>query len=294
MSVNRTVSSALGARVALAGEVLLDLADERLDVAGEREVVVAGQLDEARALDVLGVVEGVPAVDERVPLAAHDERRGLHLRELRARVVPGGHLGELAHPPRAGRNALEPADPRAQPQVAGGRRRQQLGVAALAPGRELLVEARAALGLALQPGQVVVAHGGDHRRVEDERARALGPARRPDGRELRAADVAHERRALAPRRVEHGLDVGELVDERPGAGRHVRQAGAAAVHEDQARDLREPVASARPPAPPTGARGATGTSARTAGPPGRSRRTGRRCSARRRWRSACWGPRRGR
>ena len=150
---------------------------------------------------------------------------------------------EAAHAPRAGGEALEAREPRAQPLVAGRARREHVDVRALAPAREHVVEARVALVGVRQPRQVVVAHGAQHAGVQDERGDALGMARREDRRQRAAGRVGEQRGALAAGRVEHGVDVAELGLD--GQLAVVGQPRAAAVHDDQPRETGQAVEEAR-------------------------------------------------
>ena len=74
------------ADAARAGDELLDLVEQRVRVADEVDVVVAGQLDVARARYVLGQVAGVGDVDQAVAAAVHDQRRDPDRRKHRAHV----------------------------------------------------------------------------------------------------------------------------------------------------------------------------------------------------------------
>ena len=228
-----------------AGQELLDLSQQRVAVAAGGQRVGAGQLDEPRARDPPRVLARVTHVDERVAGAVHDERRRADRRQLRPRVDLRGRGDEPPHPPRARRQPLEAREPRPQLLVVGRARGERVEVRALAPAREDLVEARRALGRLGQPRQVVVAHGAQRARVEDQAADALRVTRGEDRRQRPARRVGQQRRALAAGRVEHRAHVGDLVVDAELAV--VRQPRAAAIHEDQPREARQALEEPREP-----------------------------------------------
>ena len=85
MSVNMTVASTRSGSWIPREPVdeLLDLVEQRVGVAGEVDVIVAGQLDVAGARDVVGQVATVGDVDQPVAATVQDQRRDADRRAAR-------------------------------------------------------------------------------------------------------------------------------------------------------------------------------------------------------------------
>ncbi len=193
------------AAAAPAGEELLDLFDDRVAVADERERVGPLQLDVARAGNVLREVARVAHVPHELAGPVHDQRRHADPRQRVAHV-------EIDHRPRdgprlarAGGEALHAREPRGQRRVVGHRRRPQRhrGAVGLAPGGEIALVERLALLAGHRPVVVRSPRGARDRRIHDQRADPLGVVRgeqRPDESSDR---VGHQRRAFAAGGVEH-------------------------------------------------------------------------------------------
>src|SRR5262249_36667383 len=96
--------------------------------------------------------------------------------------------------------------------------------------------------IGLSPGPLVVASLSYLRAVEDERAGALGMGRREQDREGSPLGLAHDRRALAPDRVQDSADVVHALLEGGRAGYPVGHPHPALVEEHEAGELTETLA----------------------------------------------------
>ena len=88
---------------ARAGDELLGLVERGFGVAGDDQVLVAGQPHELRAGDPAREVLGVAPVDERVLAPVHDERGDPDRRQHVAHVHVGHPVDQGSHSARAGR-----------------------------------------------------------------------------------------------------------------------------------------------------------------------------------------------
>ena len=102
---------------ASACQELLDLLEDRVAVAEERERVPPLELDVARARDVLREVARVAQVPHELASAVHHERRHRDPRERLAHVEVHRRARHRQRLARARRQSLQPREPRAQQRV---------------------------------------------------------------------------------------------------------------------------------------------------------------------------------
>ena len=131
-----------------------------------------------------------------------------------------------------------------QPAIAGssatdGATHRQRRAVALAPARDVHLEQLLAFLQAHRPVVVGRPGGARDRRVQDQRADALGVLGRQLASDGAAERVGEQRRAFAARGVEHGERVRDVLLERVAVAQAVGETGAAPVEQDQAVEDRE-------------------------------------------------------
>ena len=230
---------------ARAGDELLDLVKQRVGVAREVDVVVAGQLQVARARDVGGQVTAVADVDEAIAAAMDDQRRDLDRRQHCAHVERVDRLEDRRTIP--GRTEWRSKCPhqRLKAGVLGQRRREHVQRRAGPPS--------------VDP---VLADGGDQRRgpalrivgglepprarpVEDQADAALGVGGGEQRRHRTALRGAEQDRALGADGVHHRQHVVHPLLERLRGRDGVRQPAAALVEHDQPAERGDPAQEVR-------------------------------------------------
>ena len=257
----------------------LDHVEHRVLIADERQVIVARQLDERGAGNVLGDV--APFLDRQALVvgAVQHQRRHADRRQDVTDVDLGVHLGQRQHRSGAGAHPQVGAPPVAERRVVGPARRADLDPDRAAPaGADLLEEmlvrcARRPPGIVGRPQAARV--GADHHQAE--RALRIGrgeqAAQRAAFRDAHAAPRAREPTASITARTSsmRCSSVGRSRDP-------VREAGAALVEQDEPRERRQPASgSARRTARARSSRGARPSPSRTPGRSGRRRAPDRRC-----------------
>lgn len=172
-----------------------------------------------------------------VSAAVQDERRDADRGEHVAHVEVVVHQALEPRRARAHRQPLEVADPLQQPRVARQRGRERLGhQRAVAP--VLLHGSHAFAPLAPRRRPVVALGGGraGEARVEHERSDSLRMRGGEQHRHRPALQQTEHRRPLRSGGVEHCDHVVHLLLERRRAPEPVREAGLAAVEQDQPRE----------------------------------------------------------
>ena len=197
---------------AFAGQELFDLVRVGVDVAQEREVVLAGALDHACARDVLGHVATQRDGHDPITGAVEHQRRNRHERQQMTDVVVEAALHERLRLPGARRAELELCEPFAEGCV-GDARAHEVEERACSPtfrdrGGESPHHRRR------ESDGVVVGNGEPRpRREQHERFDAIRMGDREHDRDRGPARDAEARRSFDIRRIEHGQHVVDALFE---------------------------------------------------------------------------------
>ena len=170
----------------------------------------------------------------------HHERRHADRGQHVAHVELADQVHEAPDRGRRGGQPLEPAAPLHEAGIARLARRHAGHDATLAPVLDELGHVLIAhLG---GPGELVAGRPGGPREggIENEGAHAVGVGGGEHGRHRAALERADDRDALRADGIHHGDQIVHLVLERRGAEERVREARAAPVEGDEAREARDP------------------------------------------------------
>ncbi len=226
---------------AFAGEELLDLVRVRVDVAQEREVVLARALDHAGAGDVLGDVATHGDGHDPVARAVEHQGRNRDERQQMPHVVVEAALHERLRLSGARRAELELREPFAERRVSDARTHE---VEERARTPTLTDRRREPPQHSRRQSDGIVVGDGEARprREQHERFDTIGMSDREHDRDRGPARDAEARRPVDPRRVEHGQHVIDAllecrqIRERNWVG-HPR---AALVHQHDPGERRDP------------------------------------------------------
>ena len=228
-----------------AGQEPLDRIEQRVLVAHERQVVLAGDLDQARVRDesrqVAALLDAQAAVVRPVEHQRRHAHGGQHATDVDLRV----HAGEPERRARARAHAQVRRPPLPERGIVRLARRALLQADRPAPAAHDLLAERVPLLARRAPRVVRLAQALRVAADHHQRFGALRVRRREQAAHRSALGHAQQRGARGAHRVHHRADVVHPLLERRQLRHAVREAGAALVEQDQPRERGEPEEEAR-------------------------------------------------
>jgi hypothetical protein len=223
-------------------EESLDARQHLVLIANEREVVVAGQLDELGARDVRRQVAPLFHVERAIARSMQHEGRHANRRQHPTDVDRRVHPRQRDGRARAGAHPQVRRPPLAKGGIGGHRRRALVDADRTAPLLDDRAKERVARLRRAPPRVVRIEHAARVAADHDQRVGALGVRRREQRAERTTLGNADQGRAFRPGRLHHGAHVVQpLLECRQLGHRHgIRQSRAALVEQDEAPERGQP------------------------------------------------------